>query len=144
MQYADFTRELQVPTSCPLLGVTPFRIVAVHHWKYKDTSYSNFIQDPDIIESRQPTRIQILRSNRSLPLAPLSKFHYSVLIGCNLDDFHIRKKICSSCFQSIIVAKKRFYVLMVVEKVVQICRRLSGFKLWQVIYENGITSKSIF
>ena len=80
MKYPDFTRELLVPKSCPFRGVTPFRIVAVHYWKYLDTPYSEFIRDPDIIKSRQPTQIQILRSNRSLPLPPLSKFQHSNLL----------------------------------------------------------------
>lgn len=91
MQFPDFTRELQVPQPSPLWGVTPFNIVAIHRWKYANTTYLDFAKDPEIVKSRQPTKIQILRGNHSLPLPSLSQFQHSVLIGCNLGDMHIRK-----------------------------------------------------
>ena len=87
-------------------GVTPFNIVAIHRWKYANTTYLDFAKDPKIVKSRQPTKIQTLRANQSLPLPSLSQFQhskflwnfgnqrFSVLIGCNLGDMHIRKNKC--------------------------------------------------
>lgn len=49
------------------------------------------VRNPEIAESRKPTKIQILRANQNLPLPSLSQFQHSVLIGCNLGDMHIRK-----------------------------------------------------
>jgi len=94
MQFPDFTRELQVPQPSPLWGVTPFYIVAVHRWKYADTTYLDFVKEPEIVESRKPTKIQTLRANHSLPLPSLSQFQHSILIACNLGDMHIRKNEC--------------------------------------------------
>ena len=91
MDFPDFTRELKVAQPSPLWGVTPFHIVAVHQWKYENTTYRNFVKNPEIAESRKPTKIQILRANQNLPLPSLSQFQHSVLIGCNLGDMHIRK-----------------------------------------------------
>ena len=91
MQFPDFTRELQVPQPSPLWGVTPFYIVAVHRWKYADTTYLDFVKEPEIVESRKPTKIQTLRANHSLPLPSLSQFQHSILIACNLGDMFIRK-----------------------------------------------------
>ena len=86
MQFPDFTREIQVPQPSPLWGVTPYHIVAVHRWKYADTTYLDFVKEPEIVESRKPTKIQTLRANHSLPLPSLSQFQHSVLIACNLGD----------------------------------------------------------
>ena len=94
MDFPDFTRELKVAQPSPLWGVTPFHIVAVHQWKYENTTYRNFVKNPEIAESRKPTKIQILRANQNLPLPSLSQFQHSVLIGCNLGDMHIRKNKC--------------------------------------------------
>ena len=94
MQFPDFTRELQVPQPSPLWGVTPFHIVAVHRWKYADTTYLDFVKEPEIVESRKPTKIQTLRANHSLPLPSLSQFQHSILIACNLGGLHIRKSKC--------------------------------------------------
>ena len=80
MQFLDFTRELQVPQPSPLWGVTPFHIVAIQRWKYANTTYLDFAKDPEIVKSRQPTKIQILRANHSLPLPSLSQFQRSNLL----------------------------------------------------------------
>ena len=71
MDFPDFTRELKVAQPSPLWGVTPFHIVAVHQWKYENTTYRNFVKNPEIAESRKPTKIQILRANQNLPLPAL-------------------------------------------------------------------------
>ena len=94
MNRHDFTRELQASQPSPLWGVTPFHIVAIHRWKHAHTTYSNFIKDTEIVESRQPTNMQISLSNHSLPLSPLNQFQHSVLVACNLGDLHIHKNKC--------------------------------------------------
>ena len=106
MNRHDFTRELQASQPSPLWGVTPFHIVAIHRWKHAHTTYSNFIKDTEIVESRQPTKMQISLSNHSLPLPPLNQFQhskflwnfgnqrFSVLVACNLGDLHIHKNKC--------------------------------------------------
>ena len=88
MQFPDFTRELQVPQPSTLWGVTPFNIVAVHRWKYADTTYLDFVKEPEIVKSRQPTKIQILRANHSLPLPPLSQLDtYGIRSGAKGTQF---------------------------------------------------------
>ena len=64
------------------LGVTPFHIVAVHRWKYADTTYLDFISDPEIVNERKDSRVD-----------PLNKIQRSIIAACNLGDLYIEKRI---------------------------------------------------